>query len=109
MQRREFITLGARHAAALAAPAAALGAGLAEATGARLRDGLAEAEARLQQGLDALGSQLRGLGGEVRTLAGRVDRLQLQQQLLFALLLLALLADGGLTWALLQLPLPPAV
>jgi hypothetical protein len=100
MNRREFIAATGRRAAATAALATPLLA-TAAATGSDLHDRLA---AQLEATRAALGARLDAFATEMRSLGGRVQRLEFQQQLLLYLLLLSFILDGGLTWLVLHTP-----
>ncbi len=105
MNRRDFLsaaTRGAAAAAAVATPAlAATGA-----FGGEVYDRLA---AQLAATRDALGRRLDTLVDELDGMSTRVQRLELQHQLLLYLLLVSLLLDGGLTWLVLHAPAAPLV
>jgi len=105
VNRRDFLTTAGRHAAAAAAVATPVLAATADAGSAlydRLADQLGAARAALEE-------QIGALGGELRTLGGRVSRIEFQQQLLLYLLLLSFIVDGGLTWLVMHVPVAPIV
>ena len=105
VNRRDFLSAAGRHAAAAAAVATPVLAATADA-GSALYDRLAD---QLGTAREALEAQLDALSGELRTLGGRVSRIEFQQQMLLYLLLLSFVVDGGLTWLVMHVPAAPIV
>lgn len=103
MNRRAFIAAAGRGTAGIAAAAAPLLAATTTA-GSDLHDRLAE---QLEATRAALGARLDAFATEVRSMGGRMQRLEFQQQLLLYLLLLSFVLDGGLTWLVLHAPVLP--
>ena len=105
MNRRDFIAAATRHAAAAAAVASPALAAAASA-GNDLHDRLAE---QLEATRIALGERLDVITDDLRSVGSRVQKLELQQQLLLYLLLLSFVLDGGLTWLVMHAPVVPLV
>ncbi len=105
MNRRDFLSAasrGATAAAAMATPALAA----AGAASSDLYDQLAD---RFEATRNALDERLDGLAEGLGAVAGRVQRLELQHQLLLYLLVVSFMLDGGLTWLVLNAPVAPVV
>jgi phage shock protein A len=116
MNRREFIRQTAHRAATVAAPAAAASAALGSEVYDRLARQFESTARTLQSHVDSLQSHLEdlqpridGLRSQFGVLSDRVRGIELQQQLLWCLLVLSLLVDGGLGWTLFSLPPTPVV
>ncbi|MDX1594099.1 MAG: hypothetical protein R3298_07615 [Gammaproteobacteria bacterium] len=105
MNRRDFLSAASRGATAAAAAATPVVA-TASLLGSDLYDRLAE---QLAGTRDALSGRIETLAGELGDVVGRVDRVELRQQLLLYLLLLSLFLDGGFAWFLAHAPLVPPV
>jgi hypothetical protein len=132
MQRREFIRKATKRAAATAIPVA--GAAYASSTElfGKLSDQIGKnaeiLNAQVQRAADALHDEIRVAAdgwqqqfretadvfqGQVREIAatvqgvsGRVDMLELKYRLVMTLLVISMMIDGGMSWMLLQAPMP---
>jgi len=105
MNRRDFIAAASRGAAATVAVASPIVVA-ASAAGSTLHDRFGE---QFESALGALGERMDAFTDDLRAVGSRVQRLELQQQVLLFLLLLSFVLDGGLTWLVMHAPVVPLV